>query len=449
MGRFRTILSQGINWLPRGPAQQAALRLGGGTAIAQGLVVLTTPLITRLYTPSEMGQFGLMLSFVAFASVALSLRYDMAIVPAATDEEADRLLIVATAVIVPMVLMAAVLMRLLVYLDLLSFGDLPLAAVAMVAVLLLATGLFGAVRYWAIRQHEFGAIARASVAQGVGRAVFPVGAGVLGAGWSGLILGELAGRMFGVAPLMQIAASRVRTSWKQSTWSSLWSSAVLNWRYPAIVTPSSLLDALGGALPLPMVADAFGAAAAGQLFMVQRLAAVSASLVGASVADVFHAKVSLLFRDNPSAVRPAVWRTVSQLAAVACAIYLPLGLVSIWGFSLIFGNAWIEAGYLVALFTPLSIASLAVSPVTRLYLVVNRPELKLIFDVGFIAVPFISFVLLRGLGVGFWGCMTAYAALATAAYFLQLALTLWAAGLTPRDRGDSIRTEEQTPRQEV
>lgn len=129
-----------------------------------------------------------------------------------------------------------------------------------------------------------------------------------------------------------------------------------------------------------------------------------------------------------------MWRTVSRLAMIATAIYVPLGVASVWGFSLVFGPAWREAGYLVALFTPLSITSLAVSPVTRLYSVVNRPEFKLLFDLGLIAVPFASFRLMHDRGASYWTCMSAYVAMGTAAYVLHLALTLWAAGLTPKSR---------------
>lgn len=423
------------DFVSRDMARHAAVRLGGGTAIAHALVVATAPIITRLYTPAELGQYGLTLSFVGFASVGLSLRYDMAIVPAESDDEAARLLVLATVVTVPMVLIASGLLLVLISRNVLSFGTLSASAAIIVSMLLLVTGAFGAVRYWAIRNQDFTTIARASVVQGAGRALLPVAAGLLGAGWLGLILGELVGRALGIGELMRVAFARMQRSIQSSTSTSLWQCAAKYWRYPLIVAPSSLLDALGGALPLPIVASVFGAAAAGQLLVVQRVSGVSASLIGASVADVFHASISTLVRDDPRNVRHAVWRTVWKLALVACAIYVPLGLMSIWGFTLVFGSAWAQAGRLVALFTPLSIVSLAISPVTRIFAVVNRPELKLTFDIGLIAVPVMAFIVLHDRGAGYWSCMIAYVALGTLAYLFYLGLTLWVAGLPPKGSG--------------
>lgn len=423
-------------WVPSGAASKAALKLGGGTAIAQALVVLSAPILTRLYSPAEMGQYGVWLSFVGFATVGVTLRYDMAIVPAQTDEEADRLLIIAAAVSVPMTLIASLLMFGMIASNSVSFGSLPRTAVWGAFAVVLSFGLFTAVRYWAIRRHEFGGVARATVAQGVGRAAVPVAAGLLGLGWWGLVLGELAGRFLGIGRLLQIAFHPMRDIVRRSPRAAFWKTAEINWRYPVIVAPSALLDALGGALALPLVAGAFGAPAAGQLLIVQRLAGLPAALIGASVADVFHARVSVLFRDDPGQVRSTLLRTVVRLTLIATAIYVPVAVVGIWGFASIFGEQWREAGYLVALFTPLSIAALAVSPVTRLYSVVHRPELKLIFDVGQIGVPVVSFAVLHQRGVGYWQCMAIYVGLSTAAFVLHLALTLWVAGLPPRTRGD-------------
>ncbi|MEO8620070.1 MAG: oligosaccharide flippase family protein [bacterium] len=443
VSRYRSNITDLIDqWVPQGAASRAALRLGGGTALAQALVVLSAPLLTRLYSPTEMGQFGVLLSFVGFATVGVSLRYDMAIVPARTDAEADQLLIIASAVSVPTTIIASLLMLVLIEKRLLSFGSLPATAVLGAFAIMLSTSVFAAVRFWAIRRHEFGVVARAAVAQGVGRAGLPVISGLLGAGWWGLMLGELAGRVFGIGRLLQLAASPVKDIVRRSTRDAFQRTAEFNWRYPVIVAPSALLDALGGALALPLVAGAFGAPAAGQLLIVQRLAGVPASLIGASVADVFHARVSTLFRDDPTQVRRTVLRTVARLVLIAAAIYIPVGIVGIWGFAKIFGEEWREAGYLVALFTPLSIATLAVSPVTRLYAVVNRPELKLLFDVGLIIVPIMSFVVLHRQGLSYWRCMIVYVTLGTIAFALHLALTLWAAGLTPRER--EMRVESTT-----
>src|SRR3954464_573016 len=97
--RFDDLLARRLRG---GTYASAVLHLGGGTAGAQALILLTAPLLTRLYSPAEMGRFGVLLAFVAFTSVVVNLRFDMAIVSARTDIEADGLLAISAIVVIPM-----------------------------------------------------------------------------------------------------------------------------------------------------------------------------------------------------------------------------------------------------------------------------------------------------------------------------------------------------------
>ena len=65
--------------------------MGLASAIGQVAILATTPLVTRLYAPSEFGAFALLTSFSGIATVAACLCLDLAIVQGADDAEADEL----------------------------------------------------------------------------------------------------------------------------------------------------------------------------------------------------------------------------------------------------------------------------------------------------------------------------------------------------------------------
>jgi hypothetical protein len=67
---------------------RGVLAIAGGTALAQVAGVLFLPLLTRLYSPEALGLWGLFVSFLGVASVAATLRYEVAIVAASSEEEA-------------------------------------------------------------------------------------------------------------------------------------------------------------------------------------------------------------------------------------------------------------------------------------------------------------------------------------------------------------------------
>ncbi len=64
----------------------------GGAAVGQVLLLLASPVVSRIYTPEDFGAFGVYLSLVAFFAAIASLRLELAIPLQKLREEADALL---------------------------------------------------------------------------------------------------------------------------------------------------------------------------------------------------------------------------------------------------------------------------------------------------------------------------------------------------------------------
>jgi len=402
------------------------LKLGGGTALGQAVVVLATPLLTRLYSPEDMGLLGLFVAFVGTLSVATGLRYEMAIVSAKNDQEAEGLLAASIRMALPVSLLAGLLMLGLIHLQVMSYDMLPSWSALLAIPVLLATGVFTALRYWFVRQSDFTDIGRALVAQGIGRAFVPITLGWLSVGWVGLLAGEIAGRLLGIGRLLRNTGPALRRGMLFLKGSNGTSLLKQHWKFPALLLPSSLLDALAAMLPLPIISSLFGSASAGEFLLVQRLGALPAGLISGAVADVFHARISDAQRDTPSEVRAILLNTVKKLAISAGLIYVPIALVSPFLFGPLFGERWAAAGTLMAILAPVYLAGLVASPVSRLLLVTNRVELKLIFDVISVAAPLLAFYGMHRMAYGFLSCVAVYSGLAVFSYLLYLGL-IWRA----------------------
>ncbi|MGI5933055.1 MAG: lipopolysaccharide biosynthesis protein, partial [Eubacterium sp.] len=68
------------------------LKLVTGTTFAQIIVVLASPLLTRLYGPEAFGFYALFASITGILGVIACMRYELAIMLPKTDEEAANLL---------------------------------------------------------------------------------------------------------------------------------------------------------------------------------------------------------------------------------------------------------------------------------------------------------------------------------------------------------------------
>ena len=197
-----------------------------------------------------------------------------------------------------------------------------------------------------------------------------------------------------------------------------------NWKYPAILLPSSLIDASSTMIPLPVILYLFGQEAAGQFFLVQRLSSLPAGLIAASVADVFHPAVAKVHWNEPDQVRAMLLKVTRSLTITACLIYIPVAVFSPFIFGFVFGAEWRAAGICMAIVSPLSIVALIVSPVSRLLVVAEKIELKLYFDVFSLVVPILGMIIMHHIGYGFFSCLAGYAFFNIVAYAMYFRL-IW------------------------
>lgn len=395
-----------------------AMSIGRGTLLAQAAGVLVSPLLTRLYTPADFGGFGLLLAFVSVAAVAVTLRFDVAIPSAATDRQADALLALNCVIAVPCSVLAALLLAALSGAGLAGYGELPPWSGLIVAAMLMASGTFSALRFWQVRRLQFARIGTALARQGVGRALAPVGLAVLPLGWAGLAAGDLLGRCLGLLQLGRDAWRPALASLRTARPSFVRALLRRNRRYPTILLASSVVDAVAAAMPLPVIATIFGLTAAGEFALITRIASAPAALIGNSLADVAHAR----FAARRGAAVPELLQAAGRLTLVAIALYVPGAIVAPMLLPWVFGADWERTGYVFACLMPGLLAALLVSPFSRVLVVAERPEMKLVVDLMFLTLPCTGLWLARDLG--FLPALLVFA-LINCAIFTVYAVLVW------------------------
>jgi O-antigen/teichoic acid export membrane protein len=408
------------------PSFANVIRLAGGSAIGQALVLLSTPLITRIYSPTEMGVFGLFMVFVSFASVGVAFRYDLAIVVARNKFEADVLLITSIAIATPFVVLASAVLYGMIHFSVLGYAALPVWSVPVMLLTLLATGIFTSLRFWFVGRQRFGEIGLSLISQGAGRATIPILLGLVSAGWTGLLAGEVLGRMLGIARLAHGAWAEVQKT--LAVLRAKHSSQVLRyyWKYPAIFLPSSMIDALATSLPLPIISSLFGISAAGEYFLVYRLASAPAALISAGVADVFHAKLIDAARTNRPLVHLLMKDAIRKLLVTSFAIYLPIALASPFLFVFVFGQSWEQAGTLMAIQSLASITGLVVSPLSRALTISKYPEVKFVPDIVRLIIPNASLWICYSFGMTFIPAMIIFSSLTALSEILYMTIIFYA-----------------------
>lgn len=360
---------------------RSAAVLAGGVALGRLIVVLASPVITRLYTPDDMGRLGTFLAFINVASVATCLRYDVAIVSAKTPREAAYLAVTGIAFTVPMGILATVALQFMMARSIVGFGILPAYSGALVLPALLLTLGFVVLRYHFIREGNFALISKVTVLQNGVRTLFQLGLGLLGAGWAGLLWGDLAGRAFGLGRMARLGGPTIIQQILPLKLREVLAVLATYRKFPLYSLPSSLIDVLSLSLAVPLLAQLYGSAPAGQMLLVQVVFALPLALVGGTVADVFHSRMAIYAREEPGRARPFFLKTATTLFLVGLGPIAFLGLMGPTLFKWVYGGNWMTAGFLAAAMAPWALAQLVVSPLSQVVFVFQGQELKLVYDV--------------------------------------------------------------------
>src|SRR5690606_17358759 len=175
--------------------------LAGANAASQLVVILLTPVITRLYSADEYGVLGVYSSVLALTLVGAGLRYEAAIpLPRSTRAAANLLaLSLVSNVAVSVLLGVVVLARGNDIARALGLSQPSILWFVPVGVLL--AGIYQSLSHLAIRRSAFGTLARTRLLQSTFQGVVQITVGALGAGAAGLVSGHVVGQSAGVRQL--------------------------------------------------------------------------------------------------------------------------------------------------------------------------------------------------------------------------------------------------------
>jgi len=355
--------------------------LAGGTALAQGLTVLASPLLTRLYTPDDFGVLAVYTSMLALLVVVSSWRYGLAIPLPEDGTTAANVLVLSLTIVLGMSLFVGV--------GVWALGDWVVIRVNvpvlkpylwLLPLSLFCAGGYGVLNYWAVRNKAFSHLAKTKLYQGLGRVVTQVGLGLLKFGPVGLLLGEVAGSVSGNRTLAMHTWRQDREVLKKVSISGVRQAAYRYRDFPLFSSVSSLLNTAGLQLPALLLATFYGIQIAGWFALGQRVIAVPMSMVGMSVAQVYFSEASKLARENPKALQQLFYKIALRLFAYGA---IPIGLLAFggpWLFAGIFGEVWREAGKYTQLLALMFLAKFVVGPLSHTLIVLERQDLQLCWD---------------------------------------------------------------------
>ena len=315
--------------------------LASGVVAGQILVVASSPVLTRIYTPSDFGAFGVYSAMLYMLVAVASLRYEIAIPLVAKERDAVALAAGAIAVLLVSTIAIVLVMQIsppLVFPDRWQLYQWILPIGVFVA------GSYNIAVNCCLRTQGHALIAKAKLLQAFGGTTAQLFGGFLSAGTVGLIGGQIIGIAAGTVtllPLAHRARSKVRRQPSMRRTSLLLREQR---RFACFDAPGALLAVANTHGPTLLVGIIFSPAAAGLFALVQRVVSSPMGIISSAISS------SLLSYGREIGGRGEAM--LGHRAAVGLMLVPPIAsfsaLLLMGSFDLVFGRAFSGGGAIAA-----------------------------------------------------------------------------------------------------
>lgn len=393
---MRTLIAK---LLPRNRFARNASILAGGTALAQVLGIVSAPVLTRIYRPSDFGALQIFLSAMALMMVAASGRYEIALLLPEDEQSAIDLLAVSMLCVCSLAVLCGTAVGICHYYWFLPSSMLPLRHILWILPFsVLGGGLYQCLNYWAMRRNNYKQIAKSKVMQAVTQVGTQLAAGLILHESVGLVLGDAIGRMSGSGRFARNLWKDFSVNLRAVRVSRMFRLAVRYREYPFVTMWGTLINMSGLALPALFLAQYYGTGETGCLGLVNRVLGVPAGLIGISIAQVYIAEAAALSRSDPQRLMHIFLKTTRHMIYLGLAPCGLFALLAPWLFEHIFGHPWREAGQYARYMAFMFYASFINSPVTQTLNVLERQWAQFAWDISRLVITASAIVIPHALG---------------------------------------------------
>jgi O-antigen/teichoic acid export membrane protein len=347
---------------------RSVFAISSGTVAAQLLLILFTPVLTRLYLPADFGVFAVFTSLLSILSVASSLRYEIAIPLPKLQQHAVYIVILSCSITV-LTSSGTILLVVLFSDQIAAYTRTPLLneCLWLLPLGVLCLGTYKIFNFWAIRNNAYNNIARTKIIQNIAGIITQLATGLLSLGAIGLIAGRMFGQGTGAFLLAGDFNLRNAVGQPKRLLKKIWATARIYRNFPKFDVLASFINTLNIELPQLVLAFFFGSSIAGYYLLVNRVLAIPASLIGQAVGQVYYGnwKNFLLSGD----ILTSTLRIVSGLCALIAIPAVIIFFCSSYIFPLVFGCKWDVAGVYASwlvfgfaaqfIYSPISLALMA------------------------------------------------------------------------------------------
>ena len=366
-----------------------SLMLLSSDFIAQIIALAIYPVITRLYSPDQFGEFSLFLTIATLLTILSTGKYELAILLPKKDSFAQS------------VFQLCIFINVFLFLFLFPVSFFIKGPVAklfdsallsrylpLLPILVLLSGLWQTLRYYLIRRKSFKSIGVYNITQGGINSGLKYFLGVFGLLNTGLVLATIFGQF--VALLIALAFCSKRIFQGQIVKVRAIKAVLKRYsRFPKFELPQAAINTLSGGLPILILSAYFDLKLVGFFSLAFTIGFRPINLFCNSMYQVLYQKMA----ENVNRKLPIYIQLRKFARQVLLFTSIPFILVFIYAnniFDFIFGAEWFESGTYFKLMLPWLFTILFASSISFIPQLFERQKQSMIIEIGYITLRIVT-----------------------------------------------------------
>lgn len=357
------------------------LTLMTGTTVAQFLPILTSPLLTRLYSPEDFGVLALYTSICLILTVLICAGYEFAVVMPEKDEEAINLVFlcgfIATTLSLLLLGFGGIFGH---FISSLSGNNSVSNWLHLAVINVFLTGINQTQIYWASRKKQFKRISNNKIINSIILVLVSLILGMFKFNSSGLILGALAGQTFATLYMCLRFFKEEKSLIGTVNKKNMLELAQKYSDFPKFSIWSTWINTISIHLPVFVLSAFFSNTIAGFYSISHRFVNIPISLIGTSSSQVFIQKASENKND------------IEKLGDITYGLYKKLLLIGIIPFSVmmaygdvifpfIFGGKWAISGQYAQMLSLFFLFAFVSSPISTIPSILYKQKTGLVLSI--------------------------------------------------------------------
>lgn len=355
--------------------------LASGTIIGQAAPILFSPILSRLFSPTEFGSLAIFLAISSFISNVSMFRYEFAVVLPKKDRDALHIVSLSISILLFVTLLTGCFIYLFRFNICTIFNEPQLVNwLLLVPFYIFIQGIWRLLNYWSTRKGNFKDIAIGNILRTYGNSIVSVGLGVLSLGKNvGLILGTVIGQLFETTFLLFQRGKILRVAIKNIKRVYLKEYAIRYRRFLLIDTPHVIIDNINNQGSPFIIAYYFSKQSLGYYSFMMRILRLPVALIGSSISQVLYRTIAHSYANGES-----ISNKVKKITFVLFLFsIIPSFILFFFApnlFAFVFGEEWRIAGEYASILSLYMCTHFVVSSLSFVPYVIGRMKFDFIFS---------------------------------------------------------------------